>query len=136
MRAATYDVPPAAGDHGPVECVLYFFGAGQGGPVDLNIERWKSQFLGPNGKVAEAKIGKRVVHGLTTTTIDSSGAYTGMGGPQGGAPAVPGYRLLGAILEGPGGNIFIKFTGPAKTMAANQPKFEQLLASFDKDQKK
>ena len=43
-----------------------------------------------------------------------------------------GYRLLGAIIEGPGGNVFIKFTGPAKTMAANQPNFQQLLDSFQK----
>ena len=68
------------------------------------------------------------------TTIDTSGAYTGMGGPMMASPkAVPGYRLLGAIVEGPGGNVFVKLTGPAKTIAANQQKFEQLLASFDRE---
>jgi hypothetical protein len=44
----------------------------------------------------------------------------------------PGYRLLGAIIENPGGNVFLKFTGPAKTIAANQRNFEQLLESFQK----
>ena len=34
--------------------------------------------------------------------------------------AMPGYRMLGAIVEGPQGSIFFKFTGPAKTIAANQ----------------
>jgi len=43
------------------------------------------------------------------------------------------YRLLGAIVEGPDGNVFIKFTGPAETIAARQPEFEQLLNSFDKE---
>jgi hypothetical protein len=43
---------------------------------------------------------------------------------------VPGYRLLGAIVEGPDGNIFVKFTGPAKTIAANKAKYDQFLASF------
>jgi hypothetical protein len=28
--------------------------------------------------------------------------------------------------------VFIKFTGPAKTMAANQMKFQQMVDSFDK----
>jgi hypothetical protein len=28
--------------------------------------------------------------------------------------------------------VFIKFTGPAKTMSANQAKFQQLLDSFEK----
>jgi hypothetical protein len=47
-------------------------------------------------------------------------------------PVKPFYRLLGAIVEGPGGNVFLKFTGPMKTIAANQAKFEQLLTSFQK----
>ncbi len=42
--------------------------------------------------------------------------------------------LLGAIVEGPGGNLFIKFTGPApKTIAANQKKFTSLLNSVEKE---
>ena len=45
----------------------------------------------------------------------------------------PGYRMLGAILEGPGGNIFIKLVGPAKTVAAHQAAFEKMLESFQKE---
>ena len=45
----------------------------------------------------------------------------------------PGYRMLGAIIENSGGNLFVKFTGPEKTIAANRGKFEQLLDSFNKD---
>jgi hypothetical protein len=44
----------------------------------------------------------------------------------------PGYRLLGAIVENPGGNVFLKFTGPERTIAANQQHFTQLLDSFQK----
>lgn len=132
MRAATYSVPPVAGDRESAECGVYFFGAGQGGSVEANIERWKGQFNGPGGKAATASVSKRTIHGLTVTHIDTSGAYTGGGGPMSAGSVQPGYRLLGAIVESPGGIIFIKFTGPAKTIAANQPKFEQLLASFDR----
>ena len=116
MRAATYVVEDA-------ECAVYFFGQAQGGSVQANIDRWKGQFAEP----ANAKIAKRVVHGLPVTTIDVSGTYSGMG-----AAAKPGYRMLGAIIENPGGNVFLKFAGPVKTVAANQGKFEQLLGSFDK----
>jgi hypothetical protein len=74
------------------------------------------------------------VHGLAVTTIDTAGEYSGMGVPMAASSApVPGYRLLGAIVAGPGGNMFVKFTGPAKTIAANQQKFEQLLSSFQPD---
>ena len=71
------------------------------------------------------------MNGLAISAIATSGEYSGMGGPMAASsPAVPGYRLLGAIVTGPGGNVFIKFTGPEKTIAANQQKFEQMLASF------
>jgi hypothetical protein len=134
MRAATYIVAPAVGDSESGECGVYFFGQGQGGSVQANIDRWKSQMLAPGGKPADAKIAKRMVRGLAVTTIDSSGEYTGMGGPMAAAKSVkPGYRLLGAIIESPGGNIFVKFTGPAKTIAANQAKFEQMVNSFERE---
>jgi hypothetical protein len=135
MRAATYTIAPATGDKTGAECAVYFFGAGQGGSVDANIDRWKGQFEGGDGRAAKAQVAKRTIRGLTMTTIDTSGEYLGMGGPMGGAPtAAAGYRMLGAIVEGPSGNVFVKFTGPEKTIAANQQKFEQLLASFQKEQ--
>ena len=121
MRAATYKVDDA-------ECAVYFFGQGQGGSVEANIDRWKGQFNPPNAKVT-----KVAIHSLPVTRIDAAGAYSGMGGPMAQAPTQPNYRLLGAIVEGPTGNIFIKFTGPVKTVTANQAKFEALLASFAKD---
>lgn len=135
MRAATYSVPATPGDASPGECAVFYFGRGQGGSVSDNIERWRSQIQVADGKPAPAKIDKRQARGLTITMVDSSGAYTGVGGPVAtSSRAVPGYRLLGAVVEGPGGhNIFVKFTGPAKTVAANQQKFEQLLASFQTD---
>ena len=102
--------------------------------MDANLDRWIGQFLQADGKPskAAAKIAKRTVHGLPVTTVDVSGAYTGMGGPtaQEGAPAMPGYRMLGAIVEGPEGSIFFKFTGPAKTVAANQDAFDKMIASL------
>ncbi len=50
-----------------------------------------------------------------------------------GAKPAPGYRLIGAIVEGPGGSVFFKLTGPAKTIAAQQKNFEQLLTSIQAD---
>ena len=134
MRAATYSIAPAAGDGSGAECVVNFFGPGQGGAIDANIDRWRGQVQGPDGAPAPAKIDKRTVRGVPITVIDSSGSYTGMGGPMAPSPkAVPGYRLLGAIVEGPGGNVFFKLTGPAKTVAAHQKNFEQLLLSIQPD---
>lgn len=134
MRAATYTIMAVPGDKANAECGVYFFGAGQGGSVEANMERWKGQFRGADGKPAVAKVAKRTIsRGITITTIDTSGDYSGLGGPLSSGHSVPGYRLLGAVVEAPGGNVFVKFTGPAKTIAANQAKFEQLLSSFQPD---
>ena len=133
MRAATYSIAPAAGEQAGAECVVNYFGPGQGGGVDANIERWRGQVLGADGKPATAKIDKRTTRGIQMTVIDASGTYTGMGGPMTAAKPVAGYRLIGAIVEGPGGSVFFKLTGPATTIAAQQKNFEQLLASIQPD---
>ena len=128
MRLATYRAGPNA------ECGIYFFGAGQGGSVEANLDRWIGQFLQADGKPskAAAKIQKQSIHGLMVTTVDVSGAYTGMGGPTAQpGPAVDGYRLLGAIVEGPQGSVFFKFTGPAQTLKANQAALDKMLASLE-----
>lgn len=130
MRAATYSIVPAAGDRGVAECVVNYFGPGQGGSIDANVERWKGQILGGDGKPAPAKVTSRMVRGIRITIVDASGTYTGMGGPMAGGKPVDGYRLLGAIAEGRGGNVFFKLTGPDKTIAAEQSRFEQLLSSI------
>ena len=128
MRLATYTIPPAAGDSDPGECGVYYFGQGQGGSVQANMDRWIGQFQSKEA----AKRDQRTIHGLKVTTVDVSGAYAGMGGPmaKAGSPPKPNYRLLGAIVEGPQGSVFFKFTGPAKTVAQNQAAFEKLLASL------
>lgn len=127
MRAATYTAPPVPGDAARAECAIYFFGAGQGGSVEANLERWRGQFTNVKGSPTTKK---NVARGLAITTLDVTGTYSGLGGPMGGSAAVNDYRLLGAVVEGPGGNIFVKFTGPSRTIGANQLQFEELLASF------
>jgi hypothetical protein len=132
MRLATYTVPPAPGDQEAGECGVYYFGAGQGGSVQANMDRWIGQFQQSDGKASKATVkNENVGGGLKLTTVDVSGAYTGMGGPRAPqGPPKPGYRLLGAIVEAPHGSIFFKFTGPAKTVAQNQSAFLKMLASI------
>ena len=133
MRAATYAVPAAAGDKEDGECAVYYFGPGQGGSVEANIERWTKQFEHPDGKSSSqaAQVKKRTIHGLALTNVDVSGAYSGMGGPMAASKSVKaGYRLLGAIAEAPEGAVFFKFTGPAKTVTANQANFEAMIGSL------
>jgi hypothetical protein len=131
MRAATYVVPPAAGDSEPGECGVFYFGRGQGGGVDDNIARWASQFRAPAGGDLDVKRGSETVGGLKVTTVDLSGTF--LWKPRPAAPQAvekPGFRLLGAIVEGPEGAVFFKLTAPAATVAAAEGDFRAMLASL------
>jgi hypothetical protein len=127
MRAATYIIPPATGDSDGGECAVF---ENLGGSVQANIDRWIGQFEKTDGAPNQKS---ETISGLTVTTVDVSGTFKG-GGPMMGNTSAPksGYRLLGAIVEGPEGNVFFKLTGPAKTIAAAQDEFRAMLKSLKK----
>jgi len=135
MRVATYRIAPAKGDTDPAELAIFYFGEGQGGAVDANVKRWLNQFQKADGSpVAEkdARTKKETVNGLPLTTVDVKGTYTGGGPMMGPSTPKPGYRLLGAIVEGPQGAIFFKLTGPERTVASAEKGFRKLLESVKK----
>ncbi len=127
MRAATYLIPAASGDSEGAECAVF---KNIGGGVQANIDRWVGQFE----KTAEApKQKKETINGFPVTTVDLTGTFKG-GGPMMGQSSgpKPNYRLLGAIVETPEGEVFFKLTGPARTVAAAQGEFQSLLKSLKK----
>ena len=132
MRVATYQVPMAAGDPEPGECGVFFFGAGQGGSVQANLDRWTGQFQTPGGQpVGSPKTAKQTVNGIAVTTVDISGTYMQSSGPMMAAKqAKPNYRMIAAVVEGKQGPLFIKLTGPKKTMAAAEADFQTMLKSL------
>ena len=75
-------------------------------------KRWIDQFQKADGTSAakDAKVKKDKIAGLPATAVDVKGTYMG-GSMMGPSTPKPGYRLLGAIVEGPGGNVFFKLTG-------------------------
>jgi hypothetical protein len=128
MRVATYSVPAAAGDPEAAECAAYFFGPGQGGSVDANLERWAAQFTQPDGQPSEARQETREVSGLKVHTTRVSGTYLAAAGPMSTVSQMkPNFAMLGAIVEAPQGLVFFKLTGPAKTVEAARGEFNALL---------
>ena len=125
MRVATYAIPAGKGA-GAGECAVFYFGRGQGGGVDENLSRWTKQF--EDG--APARRAHRTVRGIEVYTLDVSGTYLAPGGPMMESRGkLSNYRLLGAILETPGGHVFFKATGPAPTMEQARAGFERMIES-------
>jgi hypothetical protein len=129
MRVASYAISSAQGDSEGGECGVFYFGSGQGGSIDDNIQRWVGQFERHDSPVQSQK----EIGDIKVTTVQIIGTYLAPGGPMmQSTGSKENYRLLGAIAEAPQGRVFFKLTGPAKTVAAAEPEFEALIGSFRK----
>ena len=106
---------------------------GAGGSVEANIDRWCGQFTQPDGSATKdrATTKKFAVAGCNATLVDIAGTFKDMpGGPFAGGQAIerPDWRMLAAIIETPrGGNYFLKFTGPAATVAGQADGFRRMV---------
>jgi hypothetical protein len=129
MRLATYRLPALPGDPEAPELGVFYFGSGQGGSVDANVERWSRQFEG----TPKPERSQKRVNGLAVTSVRLAGTYLAPGGPTMQSQGKRAdFRLLGAIVEAPEGLVFFKLTGPAATVGAAQADFDALVASFAK----
>lgn len=136
MRRMQFNLPRAQGDSEDGELVVFYFGKGEGGSVEANINRWVGQFAQPDGTPSrnKAKIEKRQVSGMNVTTVDLKGTYQASMTPMATERVVnkPGFRLLAAIVETPEGSYFFKLTGPEKTIARWADSFQQFINSIQK----
>jgi len=134
MRLAQYRLPKAAGDGEDALLVVFYFGPGQGGTTQANIDRWVNQVKQPDGSDSKdkAKTETMTVNGLQVTTLDVKGTYSG-GMSQDSAPkdANSIYRLRGAVIETPKGSYFVKLTGPEKTVDHWDEAFTEYIKSFE-----
>ncbi|MDF2377724.1 MAG: hypothetical protein P1U81_15915 [Verrucomicrobiales bacterium] len=104
-----------------VDVILYYFGEGQGGGTQANIDRWIGQFEGtPESKTEEVDVGDRKV-----TLLTAKGTYMeSSGGPfSGNKTAKPNYTMLAAILPSEKGAVFLKLTGPEASVEAMKEAF-------------
>jgi hypothetical protein len=129
MRVATYSVPAAGGDAEGAECAVFYFGGGQGGDVEANISRWVGQFESAGEPVRSS----REVNGMNVSLVQIAGTYLAPGGPMMQSQGKKeNYRLLGAIVAGPEGSVFFKFTGPSRTVTAAEKDFDALIGTLSK----
>ena len=124
MRKAQYALPRAEGDPEDGEVVVFFFGAREGGNLEDNLARWRGQFKTADGKPVGDDAVKResiTIDNMKVTLLEVNGRYDP--GMMPGAPArgpSDNFRMIAAVVESPGGNWFIKATGPSATMAKHE----------------
>jgi len=132
MRMATYIIDAKGDDTDSAECAVFHFGSAAGGGVEDNLIRWAGQFEQPGGgnSLEKADIDSLSINGLNMVTIDLTGDYLVSGAMMQVTGKKSGYRLLGAIVEGPEGSVFFKLTGPENTVKSAKSGFDALLQTI------
>jgi len=121
MRKAQYVLPRATGDGEDGELIVFYFGAGEGGSVQANLQRWRAMFQAPDGQALPEDAGSHEefdVGGLKVSVLDVTGRYAPspmMPGAPARAPA-DNHRMIAAVVTTAQGPYFFKATGPAATM--------------------
>ena len=124
--AYEFSVPAAEGDEQTGRLTVM----SAGGTVEANLDRWYAQFSQPDGSSTRnrAKVEKKAVAGHEVHFVNIAGTYDDKPAPfaaQG--VARENYRMLGAIVVLPEGNVYFKFYGPRQTIADNQEAFRKMI---------
>lgn len=127
MRRAELEIPPVEGDDKPGNLAVFVFPEGAG-TVQANVQRWQQQFKGEDGQTPEVVSAKVQGQNVEVTRVEVAGTYVEP--PFSGGGSFPDYRLLGAIVEAPGGSFFLKLVGPDKTIDAAKEGFDAMVASM------
>ena len=120
MRVGQAVVP---GSEGEGQLVVFHFGPGGGGGVDANLQRWVSQVTNAD----EPTRGAFDAGDLKVTWVDARGTLARS--TIGSFPPMdmPGWGLVGAVVEGPGGPWFFKMVAPDATIEEQRERFFDML---------
>jgi len=125
MRLAQAVIPSDTGDG---DMVVFYFGPGGGGGTEANIQRWIGQ-MGVEGEPEREEF--TVGDGYEVTWVEVYGTLQPSNMGSGPSEPQPDSRLIGAIVEGPGGPWFFKATGPAATLDAVRDDIRAMLESIE-----
>jgi hypothetical protein len=131
MRLKQFTLPGKKGD---AELVVFFFGQGQGGGAQANLDRWKGQFQPPAGKTVDqvSKVSTTKIASAKATILDIQGTYLFKASPMAPGPGEPrpDHRMLAVQLETDKGNYYLKLVGPAATVEQHKKEFDGWLKGF------
>ncbi len=119
---AEFVLPKADGDDADGRLTL----SRAGGAIEANIDRWRGQF---GGKPEKDEVKTLDVAGLKVTWVDLSGEFNDSRGPMAPAKIKAGYRMLAAIIPAGDFSVFVKATGPQKTLEAQAEKLKTFVQS-------
>jgi len=131
VRAGQWRIPAlhdVEGQEG--QAAVLYFGQGIGGSTKENIDAWSASLVDAEGHPVPATVKTHQTGGLKITVVTVFGTYSEPAPLPGIPPASrPGYGLLGAVVEGPQGNIYWRFIGPEPLVTADLALFNKIVDS-------
>jgi hypothetical protein len=121
------DINFTFGPNGEGECYVARL-PGAGGGLAANVNRWRGQMAAaPLSEEELAALPTRSLFGQPARFVSVDGSFSpGMGSDQ----SFPDYRLMGLILAGEAGAVFVKMTGPKALVEQNSAAFDQFVTSL------
>ncbi len=108
------------------EAIFYHFPGGQGGDVEANLARWKSQFAAePEAKLERENV-KAGDKEIVIATI--TGTYKGSSMRPEPVP-LENHVTIAAIVPGPQGNVFIRLNASKEAADKVKEEFKALASS-------
>lgn len=129
VRRAQYRLP---GPDGDAECVVFYFGPGQGGDAESNARRWAGQFIQPDGRPSEEVMRIELLEEtqIPVQLVEVTGTYNG---GMTTTEESPGSMLLGGIAQGPDALWFFKVIGPEANVRSQRGAFVEMMRSLRQD---
>ncbi|MFM1890140.1 MAG: hypothetical protein RLZZ565_897 [Planctomycetota bacterium] len=125
FRTLQFTVPGRDGAEA-ADLVFSLFFDREGGPTELNVDRWNRQFLDEEGQPTTPVQRQNFEFEMPVLFVEHRGSYLQMGAaaPRG------GYAQLAGVIEAPKRRVFVRLVGPEATVEANRAAFMEMLRTF------
>jgi hypothetical protein len=132
LRMAQFRLPKVDGDNRGATVVIF---RNIGGSAAANIDRWKKQFIPPEGKTLDdvAKVTTTKVSEANVTYLDVHGTYKFKErpfDPNAKEERLPHYRMLAVVFDTKDAPYHIRLVGPERTVAHYKKGFDEWLKGF------
>jgi hypothetical protein len=107
--------------------VLFYFGPGQGGDVEANLQRWVGQMAAAPG--TQPTRDAFTSGAFQVTWLEMSGTLKASQIGSFPSTDMPDYRMLAAVVEGANGPWFFRAVGPDSTLAEQREAFLAMIRS-------
>jgi hypothetical protein len=98
--------------------------------VEANLERWRSQFSGPDGGPVTPAITQLQSGGAPATLVELEGSYARSVGVGQEGELLPQRMLLAAVVETAQGNLYPQLHGPADLVRGQREAFVAFVTSI------